>query len=1129
MKKETDLLAIAVSAFGLSLKGKLSKKAISGAPEDQLRGPLETLLQDIALISLFKKGDVIAHGETALSEFKIRPDYAVTVKNALVGFIEIKAPGKGADPRRFRDEHDRKQAEKLKSLPNLIYTDGNAFSLWRNGSLEGTIIKLDGDVETAGDKLKSPNGLQNLFSSFLQWEPIPPTSPRALADVSAGLCRLLRDEVAEQLALANDGLAELAKGWRQLLFPDATDIEFADGYAQAVTFGLLMARARNISIVTGLDQVAKSLAKTNSVIGAALQVLTDSDEARETLATSFGTLVRVLEAVDWTLISKGDNEAWLYFYEHFLEVYDNNLRKETGSYYTPPEVVTAMVRLVDDVLRDTKRFDISDGLASSEVTLADPAVGTGTYLLGVLRRIAKTTEDDQGPGAVPGVIKDALKRIIGFELQFGPFAVAQLRILAEVVDLLKVSKIPTDVRLRLYITDTLSSPDEVTGYLPSILKPLGISRSEANAIKRAQPITVVIGNPPYKERAGGHGGWVESGDKGKPNEPAPLARWFPPKEWGVGVHSKHLYNFYIYFWRWATWKVFGDPSIVAKADDPQKGVVCFITVSGFLNGPGFEAMRADLRRTADEIWVIDCTPETSHQPEVPTRIFQGVQQPVCILMVARTGKKDPSNPARVKFRSLPAGIREGKFAALATLKLDGKGWVNGASHWRGPFLPAPTGGWATYIKLESLFNYDGSGLKAGRTWPIAPDKETLERRWATLIAEKDPSEKERLFHPQLRHGVLAARHVNKVVREHLGTIQTPATSITKSTGKMNKAVRYGFRSFDRQWLIADARLINDPRPELWYKHSSDQVYMTALSRSSPTGGPAVTFTAEIPDNDHYKGSFAGRVFPLWADAAATETNIHLAIFDLMQKAYGHAVAGEDIYAYIAALTAHPAYITRFVSDLRQPGLRVPITANATLFEKAVKLGREVVWLHTFGDRYTSDDPAEDRLAGPPRMPKGQAPQIPAKGTISSLEDDMPDELRYDAAAERLYIGAGHIDHVPAAVWAYEVSGKPVIAHWFSYRCRDRSRPIIGERREPSPLGNIQPKGWLAEYTTELLNVINVLARLVLLEGRQNAVLTEVCAGAIITADEMAAAVKTMPPLKKKKLLVMRNPKQGELL
>src|SRR3982074_1020120 len=83
-------------------------------------------------------------------EMKTRPDYAVTVSNALVGFIEVKAPGKGADPRQFDDPHDRDQWNKLKSLPNLVYTDGNAFSLWRDGKLAGAIVRLEGNIETSG-------------------------------------------------------------------------------------------------------------------------------------------------------------------------------------------------------------------------------------------------------------------------------------------------------------------------------------------------------------------------------------------------------------------------------------------------------------------------------------------------------------------------------------------------------------------------------------------------------------------------------------------------------------------------------------------------------------------------------------------------------------------------------------------------------------------------------------------------------------------------------------------------------------------------------------------------------------------------------------------------------------------
>ena len=1125
MTKAPLPLEHAISRFGALLKAKLSGKGVLGAPEDQLRAPLEALLADVAIILLFKAGDVVAVGEATLSALKTRPDYAVTARGALVGFIEVKAPGKGADPRRFKDEHDRLQWAKLKSLPNLLYTDGNAFSVWRDGKLQGEVIRLDGNVETAGAALRAPASLERLFADFLRWEPIAPTNARALADVSAGLCRLLRDEVTEQLAAGTVALTDLAQDWRKLLFPEATDEEFADGYAQAVTFGLLMARAQGIPLSGDLARVARALAKTNTVIGGAFRVLTDDVDGQEALKTSLGTLTRVLDAVDWAVIGKGDPEAWLYFYEHFLEAYDNDLRKQTGSYYTPPKVVTAMVRLVDEALRDPTRFGVIDGLASADVTLADPAVGTGTYLLGVLRRIAATTRADQGAGAVPGVIRAALKRVIGFELQFGPFAVAQLRLMAEVADLLQAKgTVPTDVRLRLYVTDTLGNPYAEDEYIPAMLKPLAESRRQANAVKRAEPITVVIGNPPYKEKAKGRGGWIESGNAVAGADASPLDRWQPPSAWGVGAHAKHLRNLYVYFWRWATWKVFGDSAAAPQAATDRRGVVCFITVAGFLNGPGFQAMRDDLRRTTDEIWVVDCSPE-GHQPAVSSRIFQGVQQPVCIVLASRTGKPDPAKPARVRYNALPSGRREEKFAALALLTLDGSAWTNCPDDWRAPFLPAATGGWATYPELDLLFSYNGSGVMPGRTWVIAPDKQSLEQRWHRLTAETDPARKETLFHPHGSDGDLGDRHTGKMLSEGLIGHEHRPMSVGKDRGAVVAPTRYGFRSFDRQWIIPDNRLLNRPNPTLWSLHSPRQIYLTAPHDRTPTSGPALTFTALVPDLHHYAGR-GGRVFPLWADVAGSTPNLHPAILSSLAETYGTAVSAEELFAYIAAIAAHPAYTARFAPDLVQPGLHIPITAAPALFIEAAALGREVIWLHSYGDRFA--DAGQGRPAAPPRLPEGERPTIPADGAIPSSDDGMPETVTYDAASRRLHVGAGCVDNVPPEVWPYEVSGKQVLTQWFSYRGKNRTRPLIGDRRPPSPLGDIQPLSWPAEYTTELLNVVNVLGRLVRLEGKQADLLTRVCAGPTLSAASLRTAVGDAKPAVPKRSN-SQSSTQGDLL
>jgi len=159
-------------------------------------------------------------------------------------------------------------------------------------------------------------------------------------------------------------------------------------------------------------------------------------------------------------------------------------------------------------------------------------------------------------------------------------------------------------------------------------------------------------------------------------------------------------------------------------------------------------------------------------------------------------------------------------------------------------------------------------------------------------------------------------------------------------------------------------------------------------------------------------------------------------------------------AYIAAVSAHTGFTARFQNDLSTPGLRIPLTASGQLFAEAAELGRDIIWLFTFGERMV--DAKKGRPPGPPRLPAGLAPQIPAAGAISDESTKMPDVMKYDASNRRLYVGNGYVKNVDPRVWSYAVSGKHVLTQWFSYRKADRERPIIGERRMPSVLGNIQP-------------------------------------------------------------------------
>ncbi len=1061
-------LQSAVSRFGAAATKKLSNPIIVGQPEDQLRGPVEGLLRDLGGLCVAEwRNQIVMVGETAL-KLKARPDLAVIRADLLVGFVELKAPGKGANPSKFRDRHDREQWDRLKALPNLIYTDGNEFTLWRDGHLVA-LAELVGDVTTAGATLDAPPELLALVRSFFLWAPTPPKNAQELAAISARLCRLLRDEVEEQLKVKSPGLAMLGTAWRKALFPDASDAQFADGYAQAVTFGMLMARANGIGL-DDLNRAGQRLGDT--LIGTALRVLTFSDTTNRPI-TALRTLTRVLDAVEWSKVSGDDPDAWLYFYEEFLATYDGELRKQTGSYYTPPEVVGEMVRLVDDVLRT--RFDLQDGLASTAVTLADPAMGTGTFLLGVLRKIAAIVEADQGSGAVGPAIDGAVQRLIAFDKQLGPYAVAQLRLLAELRDLGGTITTP-----RMYIADTLANPFVEQEWLGPFMDPIAESQREANRIKKDERIMVVLGNPPYKDKAKALGGWIVSGDK---KEGPQLDAWVPPKAMKQGTHVRHLHNLYVYFWRWATWKAFD------QYPDSNTGIVCFVSSAAFLNGAAFEMMREYLRQRADEIWVFDCSPE-GEQKDVNTRFFEGVQRAVCIVLACRSAQTDEAKPARVRFRALAEGRRELKFDSLRATQLDDPTqWSECATEWRAPFRPTTQSAWLTYPSLQDIFAYDGNGSMIGRTWVVAPDVESLELRWSRLVAAP-ADEKSALFQPHTRGGKPGDRHVDKVLGSGLPGFATPTRAVADEDGPCPPSVPYAFRAFDRQYIIPDNRLINVPNMTIWETRSNRQVFITAPMDRAPTGGPALTVTGLVPDAHHYNGR-GGRVFMLWSDADAAEPNIRSGVLDQLRSKYGRDVVAEDVFAYIVAISAHPAFTTRFRDDLAKPGIRIPFTDDAALFAEGIALGQQVVWVQTFGERFTNAK--EGRPRGSPRLK--EAPKVPAGGAIGA-DGRMPDEMKYDEEKARLYIGRGYVDGVSAGVWGYEVSGMSVLRQWFSYRSGDRERPTHGRRA--SLLSEIKPAHWPADYTAELLRLINVLGRLVELEPAQATLLDRVCAGETIT-------------------------------
>jgi hypothetical protein len=1090
MPDEKAVLA-ALRKFADSVTAKMTTLT-AGEPEDRLRGPFEILMQEVGRALCL---EVICTGETRLPGRMGKPDYAVHAAKLLAGYIELKAPGIGANPNRFVG-HNRDQWKRFQAVPNLIYCDGNEWGLYRNAEPIRPVVRLSGDVASDGLSAvaeKDGQAILGLLTDFLSWQPIIPTMAdgkidlRRFATLLAPLCRMLREDVSEAVTSTDSPMRTVAEDWRQSLFADASDEQFADAYAQTVTFALLLARSEGADPLSP-QSASSALNSGHALLSLALAVLTDSQVHGE-MSASLSLLLRVLSAIPPASLASPE-DPWLYFYEDFLAAYDPKLRKDAGAYYTPVEVVHAQVRLIDDLL--TNRLGKTLGFADRDVVTLDPAVGTGTYLLGVIDYALSKVQAQQGEGAAPGQASALAGNVYGFEIMVGPFAVTELRV-SRAFQSRSASLPPHGTQI--YLTDTLESPHAqppqyIMGWAQ---KEFAEQHHRATQVKADVPVIVCLGNPPYdrteavdETNKARTGGWVRWGDDG--DGTAAIFKDFldPAIVSGHGVRVHNLYNLYVYFWRWALWKVFEHKTSAGP------GVVSFISASSYLDGDAFCGMREHMRRLCDEIWILDLGGE-GRGTRKSENVF-AIQTPVAIAVAARYRTGTKKGPARVHFARIE-GTRQQTLNQLDVIGgFKDIQWETCPSAWQAPFRPAGNGKYFDWPLLTDLFPWQQGGVKAGRTWVIAPDTNTLERRWRLLC---NAVQDERV--PLFKDSPTGRKVADSPNQLPPSGVKLKAISQLPKSAPAPDIMRYAYRSFDRQYLFADARLLDRPGPALWAAHGDRQVYLTSLF-SQPLGqGPTLMACASILDLDHFRGSYGARaVMPLYRDAVGKEANVLAELLDMLAKAYGRKVAPEDFFAYVYGMLAQPSFTDRFADELGTRELRVPLTKDAHLFIKVRDVGAKLLWLHTYGQRYV-----------PKGQHHGQVPKGRARCTKPMPGDasNYPKSCEYNETTRTLRVGDGQFAPIAPEVYEFEISGLKVVQSWLKYRVGN------GGGRKSSPLDDIRPEKWTGDFTTELLELLWVLEATIAQYPAQAKLLSAVVKGPCLLANELPPVPDSMrkPP------------------
>lgn len=918
----------------------------------------------------------------------------------------------------------------------------------------------------------------------------------SLAARMAEVARELREEVLDLLEIETDDgpMRTLLSEFQDRLLPDLDHKKFADVYAQTMVYGLLSARVTHRELFEG-DRPLLGIHFSNELLDSIYarfreQSVGELDVDELGLGELAGELAKT--DVEQLLADFGSKDRKMdpvvFLYEQFLQQYDSRQRMDAGAFYTPLPVVQFMTRAVDHILKTTfgLPLGIADPATWSEVcrnlgiilpddtvpdrpfvSMVDPATGTGTYLIEWIRVARESYIDANGSakGWAAHFEEHVAPAMHAFELMLAPYAIAHLKFAVEGhaagID---------DIEPTILLSDTLQHPavGGNTGlWSDADDDPIAVEAERADTLKTRERFTVVIGNPPYNREQGTTAGEQRSGGVVRygSGQIKPLITDLtrPMTNAGQGVHIKNLYNDYVYFWRWATWKATQD-----LGDGP--GIVAMITASSYLSGKSMSGLRAHLRDVFDDFYVIDLGGE-GRGANTEENVFD-ILTPVAIgIGVRSTGTRDPSKSRNCRVHYVRVGgTRTDKFDWLERDFADVE-FVGVPGKYLDSLAPAAIGDYAEWPGLDDVMPWSHSGSQVKRTWPISHAPEVLERRWEALLSAKDRASAMK---------VSRDRDLDSTPAALVGTGRLKALKSLGEGDSPESIEPYGYRSFDRQFVIADARLADYPRPELWAVRSDRQIYLTTLTSTTLGRGPVLTATPYVPDLDHFRGSYGAKnTLPMWRDKEATHANLGAVVLDRLAEALGEGIGPDEVVQYLYGLGGTAAFSEKFGEELAVAAgpVRLPMTKDRTVFDAVIALGKELLAWHTWGERY-ADHP------------------IPHSSAVEVVKiTGKPERYSYDRAARTLTVGTGRVTPVSPEVWDFEVSGMKPLQKWLGYRMAKR------QGRSSSPLDAITYDEW--SFTDELLLVISILQHTIDLTPRATELLQMVLSGPLFTAEELA--------------------------
>jgi hypothetical protein len=659
-------------------------------------------------------------------------------RSCLLGYIVYPLKAK-ADAKQLRDH-----LEKHNRFHNVlvVYPDKNQASLelWQGRE------QLTGELRK-GHFPKEAAHVVNLLSRFFVVSKAKVRNPPELAQELAYRARYLRRLALKQLEdePKRGPLRNLYDAFKVALMHDQEADEFADAFAQTITYGLLTARwlgndqlatmGERFTRQSALKHLPPSSPFLSEFFKSVLSV--KLDEQRGRFLWLVDDIADLLERVDVTYVfgagDKGSDTATdpvIHFYEPFLAAYDKELKNKRGVFFTPRPVVSYIVRSVDELLK--KEFGLEDGLASEDtwgevakrvdgleipegvkatdhfVCILDPATGTGTFLYECIEVIERTKKDrwcrELGAGSWNDdrvlvrwkkYVEDILlPRLYGYELMMASYAVAHLKLS------LKYAETGCDLgattRLQVYLTNSLDPSAKAQRELEGILPTLASEAEAVERIKNQHRFTVLVGNPPYANYSANLSNEARAiVDKYRSFAGAPIRDRNPLQ------FERNLQDDFVKF-------------MAIGEDELQRagvGVLGYITNATMLASASLRGMREHLARHFAELYELHLhggVNEIAEDSRDDQNVFDIAQAVGIHIYVRRPG--EPSSSGLVRFSELWA-YRPEKYAFLSEHSVLSTEWQHVTPDQENcAFVPQDGLGSHRTFRLGDIFVRFGAGI-----------------------------------------------------------------------------------------------------------------------------------------------------------------------------------------------------------------------------------------------------------------------------------------------------------------------------------------------------------------------------------------------------------------------------------